>query len=175
MPLGAGDYSSSGYNTDSGDVFDIGKAGHYASTELLQLVTFRLGDEWYALESKHVRGIEAEAEITPVPLAPEWLLGVFNLHGTILPIVDIKPLLQNSKKGQQSKGLFLIIHWDGNSAALSVDTVDEIYEVHPSSLEQQNENVDKDSSELILGKVRVRDRLIGVVNALALVRALTEG
>lgn len=148
---------------------------HNASGELLQLLAFGMGAEWYALEAVNVRGIEAEAEITPVPRAPEWLLGVFNYHGTILPIVDLRTLLLSSKQDRNDRGLFLLFHWDDNSVALWVDTVDEIYEIHPSSIEPQAATPEGEKADLILGKVRVRNRLIGVVNTKALVRVLIEG
>lgn len=143
--------------------------------DLLRLIAFSLGAEWYALEASRVRGIEAEAEITPVPRAPEWLLGVFNLHGAILPVVDPRPLFQSSRRGSKGKGLFIIFHWEGNAAALRVDTVDEIYEVHAGSVEPQPAASEGERTELIVGQVRVRDHLIGVVDTTALVRALTEG
>ncbi|MGI5835721.1 MAG: chemotaxis protein CheW [Chloroflexota bacterium] len=146
-----------------------------ASTDLLQLITFGLGDEWYALQAFNVRGIEAEAEITPVPLSPEWLLGVCNYHGTILPIVDLSPLLQSAKKDKNARGLFLIFHWENNIAAIWVDSVDEIYEVHPSSIEPQAVAPEDEAAELLLGRVRVRDRLIGVIDTKALVKVLIEG
>lgn len=146
-----------------------------ATGELLQLITFGMGTEWYALEASNVRSIEAEAEITPVPCAPEWLLGVFNYHGTILPIVDLRPLLQSSRQEKSNRGLFLIFHWDDNDAAIWVDIVDEIYEVQPSSIEPQAVTPEGEKAELLLGRVRVRDRLIGVIDTETLMRILIEG
>ncbi len=144
--------------------------------EGLTLLAFSLGDEWYSVDSAHVRGIEPETDVTPVPRAPQWLVGVFNLRGTILPIVDPRPLLSLPSRGTHGKkGLLVVYHCDGIAAALQVDTVDEIYEVARSSLEPALGAGHLGRTELILGQVRVRDRLIGVLDLQALLRALLEG
>ena len=145
-----------------------------ASTDLLQLITFGLGDEWYAA-SVQCTWYRSGSGDNPGPLSPEWLLGVCNYHGTILPIVDLSPLLQSAKKDKNARGLFLIFHWENNIAAIWVDSVDEIYEVHPSSIEPQAVAPEDEAAELLLGRVRVRDRLIGVIDTKALVKVLIEG
>lgn len=158
-----------------GDTLAAGPSSADSSSELLRLIAFSLDGEWYALEVSHIRGIEPETDITPVPRAPAWLLGVFNLHGTILPAIDPRPLLGMPSRNSKESALLVNFHWDGNQAALMVDSVDEMYEVSPSSLEPQVAAREADRSELIQGQVRVRDRLIGVINPRTLVSTLLEG
>lgn len=141
---------------------------------LLRLIAFSLDGEWYGLEVSHVRGIEPESQISPVPRAPAWLLGVFNLHGTILPAIDLRPLLGMADRKKNDATLLLIFHWEGNLAALRVDSVDEMYELPRSSLEPQLATGSADPTELLLGQVRVRDRVIGVIDPDRLVAALVE-
>ncbi len=148
--------------------------GAASSSELLRLVAFGLDSEWYALEISHVRGIEPETEITPVPRAPAWLAGVINLHGAILPAIDPRPLLGVGSQGRKGGGLFLVFQWDNNQAALLVDSVDEMYEVSRASLEPQFSTLDGSRAELTQGQVRVRDRLIGVLALDALVDTLLQ-
>ncbi len=145
-------------------------------SEGLTLLAFSLGDEWYSVDSAHVRAIEPEADVTPVPRAPQWLVGVFNLRGTILPIVDPRPLLSLPSRGSHGrKGLLVVCHCDGVTAALQVDGVDELYEVARSSLEPGLGAAHLGRPDLTMGQVRVRDRLIGVLDLPALLRALSEG
>jgi len=150
-------------------------SGSSDEVETARLIAFRLDREWYALDASFVRGIEPEMEITPVPRAPEWLLGVFNLHGSILPAVDPRPLLRLGQQVPAGKGLLIVFLCEGNAAALRVDVVDEIYELPLSSLEPQPSTAEGEAAELIQGQVRVRDRLIGVLSVPALMRALVEG
>lgn len=145
------------------------------SADPLRLIAFGLEGEWYALEVSYVRGIETEIEITPVPCAPEWLVGVFNLHGAILPAIDPRSLLGVARQEPKSSGPLIVVQWDGNLAALRADAVDEMYEVSRASLEPQIAISEGSRAELILGQVRVRDRLIGVLHLPALVKALIEG
>lgn len=152
----------------------LGSAVARPPADQLQLISFGLGREWYAVEMRHVRGIEPETEITPVPLAPAWLAGVFNLRGNILPAVDPRPLLGIPPADARSGGLLVVFEWGGHPSALRVDVVDEIYEIAASSLEPQLSTVDASRQQLFLGQVRVRDRLIGVLDLAALMRPLLE-
>jgi purine-binding chemotaxis protein CheW len=150
-----------------------GKEG--AAAESLRLIAFTLGNEWYALEASEVRGIEPEATITPVPRSPEWLVGVFNLHGNILPAIDPRPILGVPRVDSQGTGLMIIFLWEGNLAALRVDAVDEIYELPNATLEPPLPTIEGSRMDMILGQVRVRDRLIGVIHLSNLVRHVFEG
>ncbi|MEY2936095.1 MAG: hypothetical protein RL033_6844 [Pseudomonadota bacterium] len=58
------------------------KAGKY--------LTFKLGCEEYGLELVRVREIIALMDITPVPLAPEYVRGVMNLRGRVIPVIDLR-------------------------------------------------------------------------------------
>ncbi len=140
--------------------------------DVLRLIAFGLGPEWYALETSRVRGVEPEPEITPVPRAPEWLLGVFNLRGTILPAVDPRPILGIAQRHPDGKGLLIVFQWNGNAAALLVDAVDEMYEIPRSSLELEPAVSERERPELIPGHVRVRDHVISVLDVDAFVKAL---
>jgi purine-binding chemotaxis protein CheW len=134
----------------------------------LQLLAFSLGNDWYAIETSWVRAIEREVAITPVPRAPVWLAGVFNQRGTLVPAVDPRPLLGLSPREAGSTGLLVVFDWEGKPAALAVDWVDEVYDVARSSLEPQMSTADSSRAHLFVGQVRVRDRLIGVLNVRSL-------
>lgn len=141
----------------------------------LRLLAFSLNEEWYALDASDVQSIEPLPEITPIPWAPEWLMGVFNLRGAIVPVVDARPLLGIGERDPQGDGLLVIFRWDDGAAALRVDAVDEIYEVAGSSLESALAVPGRRRAGLLLGQVGIRDRLVGVINARSLVKALLEG
>jgi purine-binding chemotaxis protein CheW len=57
---------------------------------VLEVVVFALGNEEYALETRHVREVVRLADCTPLPGAPLFLLGVFNLRGDILAVFDLR-------------------------------------------------------------------------------------
>src|SRR5688572_4081798 len=64
------------------------------SGELVQLLAFWLGDEQYAFEIKAVRSIHALSALTPVPRTPAFIKGLFNARGQIIPVVELRLLLE---------------------------------------------------------------------------------
>ena len=65
----------------------------------LELLEFRLGHEWYALETRHVRGVHPLRDLTPLPCTPPFVLGIVNVRGRITPVLDIKKLIDLPDKG----------------------------------------------------------------------------
>lgn len=59
-------------------------------TKIISYLTFRLGDELYASNVKNVINIIELSKITKVPRAPEYMLGIVNLRGTVLPVIDAR-------------------------------------------------------------------------------------
>ncbi len=146
-----------------------------AAAETLHLLAFNLSGEWYAAETRYIRGIERETEITPIPRAPDWLVGVFNLRGTILPVVDAGSLLGVPRSDPPAQRLLVVLQGEDTTIAIRADLVDEMYEVLSTSLEPPIAPVEGARAGLIQGQVRVRDRLVGVLGVPAMMRALLEG
>ena len=59
----------------------------------IQLVVFKLGREFYGISILQVQEIKRMAEITRVPHAPDYIKGVINLRGSVLPVIDLKKCL----------------------------------------------------------------------------------
>ena len=62
-------------------------------TELTQYLTFEVADEEYAIEITRVREILVYSSLTSVPRAPEFIAGVMNLRGSVVPVVDLRKKL----------------------------------------------------------------------------------
>lgn len=63
------------------------------ASEFLEIATFALADEHYAVEARYVREVIRSTELTPVPGAPDFLVGIVNRRGEILAIFDLRKLL----------------------------------------------------------------------------------
>jgi chemotaxis signal transduction protein len=96
-------------------------------TDLKNVLVFALGGARWAAELRYVREVIALGFVTTVPTAPPGIAGVFNLRGTITPVLDLGPLLGRSghPAPRQGDGA-LLLDVDGVTAALRVDNVDEI-------------------------------------------------
>jgi chemotaxis-related protein WspB len=101
--------------------------------ELRNVVVFTVGAVRYAVELRWVREVVTLGFVTTVPTAPPALSGVCNLHGAILPVLDVG-LLQGGAAGpaaRQGDGA-LVVEADGHACALRVDQVEHVASLHES-------------------------------------------
>ncbi|HEY1557671.1 MAG TPA: chemotaxis protein CheW [Kofleriaceae bacterium] len=101
--------------------------------ELRNVIVFALGSSRYAIELRWVREVVTLGFVTAVPTAPPALGGIVNLHGTILPVLDVAALLDQppGPPARQGDGA-LVIEAESQVCALRVDQVD-----HVASLSEQ--------------------------------------
>jgi len=99
--------------------------------ELRNVIVFTIGGLRYALELRWVREVVSLGFVTNVPTAPQTLGGVCNLHGTILPVLDVGALLVgvSGLAARQGDGA-LVVEAEGLVCALRVDQVDQVASLH---------------------------------------------
>lgn len=93
-----------------------------------QLVIFILNEQRYALSLSAIGRILRMVEITPLPKAPEIVLGVINMQGQVLPVVDIRRRFRLPEQEVNLHDLLIIAHTSKRTVALVVDTVSGIIE-----------------------------------------------
>lgn len=84
---------------------------------------FGLGGALFAVEVRHAREVVVLEEFTVVPLAPSHLLGLTNLRGYILPIVDVRPLLGLRAQPGARGARLLVLDGGGGQVGVAVDSV----------------------------------------------------
>lgn len=99
--------------------------------ELRNVIVFTIGAARFAVELRWVREVVSLGFVTAVPTAPVALGGVCNLHGTILPVLDVGALLGGSAgpPARQGDGA-LVLEAEGVVCALRVDQVDHVATLH---------------------------------------------
>ncbi|HEV3287640.1 MAG TPA: chemotaxis protein CheW [Streptosporangiaceae bacterium] len=117
-------------------------------------VRLRLGSEAYAIPVGHALEIAELGDVTPVPRAPAEVLGVKNLRGQILPVLDLAALLgtQNSR----SPRLLLVAEAGGHRGGFAVDEVSQVGELADPAEEAE--------SDLLLGATLTDHELVGVID-----------
>jgi purine-binding chemotaxis protein CheW len=70
-----------------------------SETEGLEVITFSLATENYGIESVFIREVYPLKDFTPLPGVPSYILGIFNIHGQILPVIDLKKFFNLPIKG----------------------------------------------------------------------------
>lgn len=95
-------------------------------SEVLSVMTFTLGHERYAVESRFVRAIVRVTDITPVPDTPEFLAGVTNVRGEILALVDLRRLFGIAVTGVTDLSRIAVLGVDRAELGLLADAVHEV-------------------------------------------------
>ena len=105
----------------------------------LQYLTFSLGDEVFAMDIRTVREIIRHAAMTVVPLMPDFVRGVINLRGAVVPVIDLQSRFGRARTQVGKKTCIIIFdaRVDGETLELGlmVDSVSEVIDILPSQLE----------------------------------------
>ncbi len=108
-------------------------------TETGQYLTFKLDEEVFALDISKVREVLDFTKVTKVPQTPEFMLGVINLRGSVMPVVDMRLKFGLSKTEPTVNTCIIIveIELDGEITMLGalVDSVQEVMELDPDQIE----------------------------------------
>jgi purine-binding chemotaxis protein CheW len=93
---------------------------------IVQLCTFRVGGEDYAIDVMRVREIIRPLPITPVPRAPSFVEGVMRLRGEVMPVLDVRKRLGLAVSPPTRRTRFLVVNVAGRRFGLVVDEVREV-------------------------------------------------
>lgn len=102
--------------------------------ESLQLVVFTLDEQRYALHLPSVERAIRMIEITPLPSAPEIVFGVINLHGAVIPVLNIRKRFGLPEREPDLGNQLIIAHTARRAVALAVDTVSDVVDLPSGEL-----------------------------------------
>jgi len=134
------------------------------SQQVQQLVSFKIGSEEFGVDILMVQEIIRLTAITPIPNASRSILGMINLRGRIIPVVDLRWVLRigGDEQGEaRQKTRILIIELGGYVTGFVVDSVSEVMKVPVSEIEPAPSLVASSiSSAYITGVIKLPHRLI---------------
>ncbi len=136
-----------------------------------QLVTFRLKDETYGINVMQVQEVLRVSEIAPVPGAPSYVLGIINLRGNVVTVIDTRSRFGLPTCDQDDSSRIVIIESDDQVVGILVDSVAEVVELRQSEIESAPNVGNDESSRYIQGVASRDDDLLIVVD---LNKLLTE-
>ena len=105
----------------------------------LPVLVFRLGQERYAIEMKHLAEVLPLGYYSPVPRSPPHFLGVISVRGDLRAVIDLQRLLALSSDGSSTAGLVLMLRPRAGNEQMGfkVDSIEEICEIRPEELTRQ--------------------------------------
>lgn len=133
-----------------------------------QYLTFRLGGEVFALEVGKTREVVAFTNITTLPKTPDWIRGVLNLRGNLVPVLDLKLRLGMGLTERTTTACIVILELvlDGEPMSMGVlaDSVQEVVDIETSQIEPPPKFGAKVSTAYIRGLGRRGDSLIVILD-----------
>jgi purine-binding chemotaxis protein CheW len=135
----------------------------------LQLVTFELGGETYGIDIMQVEGIVQVQQIRPIPYAPEYVEGIFNLRGEIIPVINLhrRFRLKQMDLSEEDKLLsgMVILAIDDMHLAVMIDKVSRVVRVNRDDIQPPPQMISGIGAEYIQGVVNNEDNYLIILDA----------
>ncbi len=135
-----------------------------SSSELLQLVSFKIGNEEFGVDILKVQEINKMVPITKVPNSPAFVEGVINLRGKVIPIVDFRTRLGLERVGQTKDTRIIVVDVDSRIIGFIVDSVSEVLRIPVNITEAPPEIATGINSEFIKSVGKLEDRLLILID-----------
>jgi purine-binding chemotaxis protein CheW len=137
-------------------------------TETVQYLTFKLSEEVFAVDVAKVREILEITTITKVPQTPDFMRGVINLRGSVVPVIDMRLKFGMSATEQTVNTCIIVveINMDGDITVLGAlaDSVQEVVELEPESIESAPHIGTKLNTDFIKGMGKHDDAFIIILD-----------
>lgn len=133
-----------------------------------ELVTFRVGEQDFCIDIVFVREIRGWTPATVLPHAPEYMLGVINLRGTIVPIVDLARRLGLAQTDIGDRHVIVIAVVAEQMIGFLVDAVSDIIGVPPSAIQPTPDVTEQITRTFIQGVIALDDRMLRLIDISAI-------
>ena len=130
------------------------------SNELLQLVSFKISNEEFGVDILCVQEINRMLQITKMPNTPEFIEGVINLRGRVIPVLDLRVKLGMPRIEHDKNTRIIVVELKGKTIGFIVDEVSEVLRIPKSITEAPPEMVGGVNSDFITSIGKLEDRLL---------------
>lgn len=122
-------------------------------------LTFVLCDEEYGIEILKVREIIGIMNITPVPQTPDYMKGVINLRGKVIPVIDLRLKFGFQEVEYTKETCIIVVEVQNKLTGILVDTVSEVLDVRGQDLEPAPHLGDGINTEIFLGMAKIKNKV----------------
>ncbi len=139
------------------------------------LISFEVDGETYGVDITSVREIRAWSGATVLPNTAEFVRGVMNLRGAVIPIIDLRARFGRGQTETTATHVVVVVDIDGKWVGLLVDAVSDIVDIADSQIQPAADfAVTQDESGVLLGVAAVEERMIALINTEALLDGALE-
>jgi purine-binding chemotaxis protein CheW len=129
-------------------------------SETVQVVSFKLGSEEYGVDIAQVQEINRMVAVTHVPRAPQFMEGVINLRGQLIPIIDLRARFGMPRTEHTKNTRIVVTEVGAKRVGMVVDSVSEVLRLATDQIEDAPEMITGVETEYIRGVGKIEDRLI---------------
>jgi purine-binding chemotaxis protein CheW len=129
-----------------------------------QVVVFKIGAEEFAVDILLAKEVIVPREITPVPDTEEFVEGVMNLRGNLVPIIDLRKRLRAPAATTSREQRIVIANVDDRTAGLIVDGASEVIRITDDMIEAVPDVISELSAGYVEGIINVKNRFITLID-----------
>ncbi len=138
-----------------------------------QYITFHSGEQEFGADIMTIREIRGWTQTTPLPHAPDYVCGVINLRGMVLPVIDLKSRLGGTPTEVSAKNVIIVVRCGEQSMGMLVDAVSDILTARETDIQVTPELARDGQSEFIDGIAVLEERMVAILNVRRLAAMLT--
>ncbi len=136
------------------------KADDKKEVETIQIVTFKIQDEYYGVEVASIHEIIGMTDITILPNRLNFMMGVINLRGVVVPVIDLRIKFNFSKKEYDRQTVILVGEINDNIIGVIVDSVSDVISITEDNIQVQRSFSSSIKNDYIEGIIRIDEKLI---------------
>ena len=141
-------------------------------TEKHELITFSIGDQDFCMDIMLIREIRGWTSVTILPHSPDDVLGVMNLRGAVVPIVDLSARLGLGPCTPEARNVIIIAMMGNQTIGFLVTAVSDIVGASPGEIQSMPQVGGTETSDFVKGIIASSNRTLRVLNVKALTAAM---
>jgi purine-binding chemotaxis protein CheW len=108
---------------------------HAASSSILEVLAFMLGQEKYGIETRYVREVTPMNDLTPLPGSPPFVMGIVNIRGQVVSVIDIRRFFDLPQRGVADQDRIIVLQYDGMEFGILGNSIQGVVQVAADELE----------------------------------------
>jgi len=149
---------------EAGQLLPGESTGGKSSNLPTQVISFAIGDDQYGVDIMAVREIKGWSEITHLPKQPEYVRGVLNLRGVIVPIIDLRCRFGQGLTEATALHIVIVVQVEQRIVGLLADRVSDIISFEPSQIQPVPRVSRNSRCEFLAGLVTVDTAMIALID-----------
>ena len=130
-------------------------------SEGTRLITFILSEEKYGLDILKVRELISFPEgLTRIPGMPDFIIGMFNLRGLVIPVMDLRKKFKMSSEERHEFSVIIIVEVDNKNIGLTVDSVSDVIFVKEENIQETTDLAVNVDTNFIKGVAKTKDEMV---------------